>query len=156
MKLSAQEEYGLRCLIQVARQSDGITIPEISAAEGISAAHAAKLLRILRRGEFVKSVRGKVGGYSLSRPAGRIILSEVLNALGGRLYEAGFCENHSGHRKVCNHASDCSLRILWRTLQTAVDRVLDKTTLQDLLRSEPEMVRWVPSLSLGELNRPRA
>src|SRR5437762_2559608 len=105
MKLSAREEYGVRCLIQVAGKSGagGITIPEISKAEGISPAHAAKLLRILRRSGFVKSVRGKVGGYSLSRPTRKIVLSEVLDALGGRLFESGFCERHSGQRRICKH-----------------------------------------------------
>jgi Rrf2 family protein len=148
MKLSSQEEYGIRCLIHVAGNS-GVTIPEISKAEGISPAHAAKLLRILRRSGFVKSVRGKVGGYSLSRPADKIVLSQVLDALGGRLYETGFCESHSGQRKVCEHSTDCSLRILWRTLQVVVDQVLERTTLQDLLRTEGEMISWVPTLSLG-------
>lgn len=142
MKLTAQEEYGLRCLIQVARNSGSATIPEISRAEGISSAHAAKLLRILRRSGFVKSARGKVGGYSLSRPARQVLVGDVLHALGGRLFETGFCENHSGEGKVCKHTSDCSLRILWRKLQVAVDQVLEKTTLEDLLRTETEMVNW--------------
>jgi Rrf2 family iron-sulfur cluster assembly transcriptional regulator len=158
MKLSAQEEYGVRCLAQVAgnRKQGGITIPEISKAEGISAAHAAKLLRILRRSGFIKSVRGKVGGYSLSRPAHKIVLSEVLDALGGRLFETGFCESHSGQRRVCRHSTDCSLRILWATLQVAVDHVLEKTTLQDLLLSESEMINLVPTLSLGRFSEPNA
>jgi Rrf2 family iron-sulfur cluster assembly transcriptional regulator len=149
MKLSAHEEYGLRCLIQVAKQSaDGsVTLQEISKAEGISLAHAAKLLRMLRRGGFVKSARGKVGGYSLSRPAGRIVLGEVLDTLGGRMFETGFCENHSGQHRICQHTTDCSLRILWRTLQLALDQVLRKATLQDLLRSETEMIDWVPTLA---------
>ena len=151
MKLSAQEEYGLRCLIQVARQTEGgVTIPEISELEGISEAHAAKLLRILRRGGFIKSVRGQAGGYSLGRPARKIVLAEVLDVLGGRLFEKDFCQNHRGRHRVCKHASDCSLRILWGSLQVAVDQVLEKTTLQDLLRTETEMIRWVPALSLGK------
>jgi Rrf2 family iron-sulfur cluster assembly transcriptional regulator len=158
MKLSSQEEYGIRCLIHVAANSGegGVTIPEMSKAEGISPAHAAKLLRILRRSGFVKSVRGKVGGYSLSRPAHKIVLSEVLDALGGRLFETGFCESHSGQRKICEHSTDCSLRILWRTLQVVVDQVLDRTTLQDLLRTEGEMTNWVPTLSLGTFHSSNA
>jgi Rrf2 family iron-sulfur cluster assembly transcriptional regulator len=149
MKLSSQEEYGLRCLVQVAKCNGGgsITLQRISKAEGISLAHAAKLLRMLRCGGFVKSARGKEGGYSLSRPAQRIILGDVLDALGGRMFESGFCENHSGQNKICQHTTDCSLRILWRSLQIAVDDVLAKTTLQDLLRSETEMIEWVPILS---------
>ena len=154
MKLSSQEEYGLRCLIQVARHSaeGGATIPEISKAEGISEAHTAKLLRILRRGGLVKSVRGQTGGYSLSRPAGKIVLGQVLDVLGGRLFQPGFCKGHTGQHSTCRHESDCSLRILWGALQGAVDRVLERTTLEDLLRSEAEMVHWV-SLA-GETARP--
>jgi Rrf2 family protein len=152
MKLSSHEEYGLRCLIQVAKcNGEGsTTLQEISHAEGISLAYAAKLLRILRRGGFVKSARGKVGGYSLSRPARRIVLGEVLDMLGGRLFETGFCDNHSGQRTTCKHSTDCSLRTLWGTLQAALDQVLGRTTLEDLLRTETQMVDWVPTLSLGK------
>ena len=51
MKLSAQEEYGLRCLLRLGAQGDGgnLTIPEISRIEGISPEYVAKLMRILRR-----------------------------------------------------------------------------------------------------------
>jgi Rrf2 family transcriptional regulator, iron-sulfur cluster assembly transcription factor len=51
MKLSANEEYGLRCLLRLGYAGEGgsLTIPEISHAEGVSPAYAAKILRILRR-----------------------------------------------------------------------------------------------------------
>ena len=70
MKLSSCEEYGLRCLLQLARQTSGrsLTIPEISRAEGITHHNVAKLLRILRQGGFVESARGQQGGYALARP----------------------------------------------------------------------------------------
>ena len=74
MKLTSQEEYGLRCLLRIAREGDGgnLTIPEISEAEGISAHYVAKLMGILRREGMVKSARGQTGGYTLSRPAHQI------------------------------------------------------------------------------------
>ena len=50
MKLSSQEEYGLRCLLQVARSGESLTIAELSRLEGISSPNVAKILRILRRG----------------------------------------------------------------------------------------------------------
>ena len=64
MKLSAQEEYGLRCLLQLARHAPGesLAIPEISQAEGITHHNVAKLLRILRQGGIVASARGQAGG----------------------------------------------------------------------------------------------
>ena len=60
MKLSAQEEYGLRCLLQVARQPAGrsVTIPEIAEAEGVSPHNVAKYLSTLRRSGIVASERG--------------------------------------------------------------------------------------------------
>src|SRR6185437_11743695 len=123
MKLSSHEEYGLRCLLQVARQGiDGsATIPEISRGEGISVPYAAKLLRILRQGGFVKAARGKAGGYTLALPPERICVDDALTVLGGRLYEADFCNRHSGTQTDCAHSTDCSIRSLWRALQGAVD-----------------------------------
>ena len=89
MKFSSQEEYGLRCLLCLAREREGgsLAIPAISQAEGISTTYVAKLMRILRRGGFVESVRGKIGGYTLSRPPDQIVVGEVLALLGGRLFE---------------------------------------------------------------------
>lgn len=144
MKLTSHEEYGVRCLLQIGRRGEGaaLTIPEISEAEGISPAYAAKLLRMLRQGGFITSARGKDGGYSLARPARAIVVGEVMALLGGRMFENNFCESHSGSAHVCAHTTDCSIRTLWRRVQTALDDVLGKTTLQDLLRTEEQMTGW--------------
>jgi Rrf2 family protein len=141
MKLSAQEEYGLRCLLHMARQADGAssTIPEISRAERLSVPNVAKLMRLLRLSGFVASSRGQAGGYTLARPAAQITVGEVLSALGGNLFGPGFCTRHAGLQPECTHDADCSLRSVWSVLQEAVEIVLGKTTLRDLLRSEQEM-----------------
>lgn len=148
MKLTSHEEYGLRCLLQIARLGEGgsLTIPEISRAEGISTHYAAKLLRMLRRGGFVKSARGQAGGYMLARPANEIIVGQVLAVLGKRFFEPDFCQRHSGSEKVCTHSVDCAIRSLWRALQMVLDQVLSKTTLKDLLHNEQEMDAWVEGL----------
>jgi len=148
MKLSAQEEYGLRCLLRLAREGDerSLTIPEISQAEGISVSYVAKLMRILRRGGFVTSVRGQAGGYTLSRPASRIVVGEALALLGGRLFEPDFCNEHAGVEKLCSNTVDCSIRSLWRTVQIVVDQILARTSLQDLVSKEQDMSLWVGHL----------
>jgi Rrf2 family protein len=144
MKLTSQEEFGLRCLLRVGREGDGgsLTIPELARSEGISEPNVAKMMRILRRGGFVTSTRGQSGGYALSRPASEIPLGHVLAVLGGRLYDPAFCDGHSGLERLCTHMTDCSIRSVWRMVQQAVDQVLAKITLKDLLRSEPEMNAW--------------
>jgi Rrf2 family protein len=143
VKLSAQEEYGLRCLLQMARRvGESLTIAELARLEGISAPNAAKILRVLRRGGFVRSTRGQTGGYLLARAAHEINVGATLALLGGRLFDPGFCEKHSGMELSCHHLSDCSIRSVWRLVQGAVDQVLGRMTLQDLLRSETEMAAF--------------
>jgi Rrf2 family protein len=75
MKITAQEEYGLRLLIRIAscRDMEGMSIPQLSDAEGISPHYVAKLTRILRIGGFINSTPGYKGGYVLSMPASEII-----------------------------------------------------------------------------------
>lgn len=137
MKFSAQEEYGLRCLLQIARLGvDGsMTIPEISKHEGLTPTHVAKLLMILRKEGFITSTRGQSGGYTLARKPEEIPVGKVLEALGGKLYDAEFCGKHAGQLSICTHAVDCSVRSLWQVIQESVDKVLDHLTVADLIRS---------------------
>jgi Rrf2 family protein len=145
MKLSSQEEYGLRCLLQVARHdpAGSVTIPEIARIEGLSIPHVAKLMRSLRRGGFVKSVRGQAGGYKLARTPDQINIGEVLAWLGGRLFEPSFCSLHAGMAKLCTHSIDCSIRSLWQSVQQVVDQVLGKVRLSDLLGGERQVSSWI-------------
>ena len=144
MKFSAQEEYGLRCLIQIARKGDNesMTIPEISKLEGLTATHAAKLLMILRKEGFITSVRGQSGGYSLSRAPAEIKISDVLHSLGGRLYDDEFCGKHTGALDICTHAVDCSVRSLWQVLQKAGDAVIEHLTLARMMEDEKSNIEF--------------
>jgi Rrf2 family protein len=148
MKLSSHEEYGLRCLLRIGLAGqESLTISEISHAEALSPAYTAKLLRMLRQGGFISSARGKAGGYTLARPAGKIVIGDVVDVLGGRLFESkNFCHEHAGQIQVCTRSVDCSVRSLWHAVQSVVDEVLSKTTLQDLLRTEGEMNSWVKGI----------
>jgi Rrf2 family protein len=150
MKLSAQEEYGLRCLLYMARHGEerSHSIPEISRAEGLSVPNVAKLMRILRLGGLVESVRGQAGGYMLARPAEQTTVSEVLSLLGGSFFGPHFCDRHSGLDRSCAHLGDCSVRLLWSAIQKKLDGILSQTTLHDLLKNEQEMLEFL-SAKLG-------
>lgn len=141
MKLSAQEEYGLRLLLRLGRAGAGasLTIPELSRAEGISVANVGKMMRLLRKGGLVRSTRGKEGGYTLARDPEQINVGEALCTLGGRIYDARFCERHAGPSRSCTHSADCSIRSVWQLLQQAIDGVLSGLSLKDLLRSERDV-----------------
>jgi Rrf2 family iron-sulfur cluster assembly transcriptional regulator len=158
MKLSSQEEYGLRCLLQIARAGEGasLTIAEVSEREGISTPNVAKIMRLLRRAGLVRSTRGKAGGYNLSRPAAEVRVLDVVSALGGRLFDASFCDRHSGLERSCLNSSECSIRPVLRHLQAAVDHVLGELTLESLLASEEEVAgTFHPgAVPLPVINRP--
>ncbi|MHB9040242.1 MAG: RrF2 family transcriptional regulator [Melioribacteraceae bacterium] len=139
MKFSAQEEYGLRCLLRIAKfyaVEKSLTIPEISRAEGISEHNAGKILRVMRIGGLLESSRGQIGGYTLTRPPDQISVGEVLKVLGGRLFDDEFCSTHTGAMDICTNSIDCSVRSLWKMIQDSVDSVVSKMTLKDLMARE--------------------
>jgi Rrf2 family iron-sulfur cluster assembly transcriptional regulator len=140
MKITAQEEYGLRILLRVARcqNKEGMSIPQLSEAEGLSNAYVGKLTRILRQQGFINSTPGYKGGYVLAVPPTKIVINNVLKALGGALFSTEYCGTHSGMSKICTNSVDCSARSLWQMIQFTVDRLLDQVTLNDLVGTEPQ------------------
>jgi len=138
MKITSQEEYGLRVLLRIAkcREREGMTIQALSFAEGLSTPYVAKLTRMLRLAGYINSTPGNKGGYVLSRPAVQININQVLKILGGSLFEKSFCEDYSGILKFCTNSVDCSIRSLWQMVQITIDNLLDKITLEDLISSE--------------------
>ena len=149
MKFNSQEEYGLRLLLRIGKSNsqNGLTIPELSELEGLTEANVGKILRILRLAGFVDSSRGQMGGYKLSRSANEILVGDILAALGGKLYESSFCDLHAGVENICTNSIDCSIRSLWKTIQTMLDGVLNKITLQDMLGKENEVELLVTNLT---------
>lgn len=149
MKFSSQEEYGLRLLLRIGKSDSekGMTIPELSEVEGLSEANVAKILRTLRLAGFVESSRGQTGGYKLTRAAKEILIGDILTSLGGKLYESSFCDLHAGVENICTHSIDCSIRSLWKTVQTMLDGLLSKITLQDLLVNEQQVELFVTNIA---------
>src|SRR3954452_4185107 len=137
MKISAQEEYGLRCLVQLANLRDGesLTLPQIAEREGISAANAGKLMWLLNKAGFVNSTRGTKGGYFLARPAGAIHLSEIIKVLDEEVLSA-HCDSFSGVMEKCVHTGDCGIRPVIVGLHEIVENALSRITLAQLVGDE--------------------
>ena len=138
MKISAHEEYGLRCLVQLAyAEADGetLTLGQIAEREGLSVANAGKLMMILNRAGLVRSQRGTKGGYSLARPAAEIRLNEVIRVLDEDEVDR-FCKSHTGVLDVCIHTSDCGIRPVIVGLHEVVQNALSEITLAQLVGTE--------------------
>ncbi len=134
MKISAQEEYGLRCLLSVARPSPtgAHSLRQIAEAEGISTAYAGKLLWILGHAGLVKSSRGPKGGYSLALPASEIRLSNVIKVLDDDEMDH-HCQSYSGDLDACIHTECCTIRPVVEGLHSLVRDALSRVTLEQLM-----------------------
>ncbi len=134
----------------MARHGEGkghLTVQDIAEGEGLSPEYTAKLMRVLRQGGLVTSMRGAAGGYRLARPANRITLRESLEVLGGALFSESFCDDHAGLLRDCVHSTGCSVRALWGWLAGTMRQLLDHVTLEDLGRQECHMADWLNRLA---------
>ncbi|MBI4470729.1 MAG: Rrf2 family transcriptional regulator [Acidobacteria bacterium] len=140
MKITAQEEYGLRCLVQLAAtaQSGPITVREIAAREGLSVAYVEKLLHLLSRAGLTRGVRGTKGGYCLARPAEDISLGEAVRALGETPTPENLCTQFPGNLDGCIHLSNCGIRPVWLVI-LYIQRTLDKVPLSSLIQDEKQV-----------------
>lgn len=154
MHISAMEEYGLRCALQLARQSApqeemGVPLPasKIAEREGISLEYVSKLMHLFRKTGMVEAVRGVSGGFILAKQPSEITLKEVLESVRGKKESGDFCSQYSGQQNSCVHLSDCSVRPVWMTLTGYFDDLLKQLTLADLLNKENKLQNQVTRLA---------
>ncbi len=134
MRITALEEYGLRCMLILAG-NDGkrsLTLPEIAEQEGVSISYAGKLLMILRQANMVISERGRNGGYVLARPAEDITIKDIFDALGEPMFSSAHCERYSGTSDSCVHEGDCVVKDIWSTLNSLIGDYLSEISLEKL------------------------
>ena len=135
MKITALEEYGLRCMLLLARSGNEgpLTISEIGSKEGLSVPYAGKLMMILKQAGLVKAVRGRRGGYVLARAPESVLLKEVFDALGEPVYSGRHCQRYTGEREQCVHHSDCNVRLMWSAFSQYIGGMLQQISLADML-----------------------
>jgi len=149
MKISAREEYGLRCLVQLAREhaepGAGVTLSarEISEREGLSSEYAAQILSALRRAGLVDSLRGVNGGFRLTKPATEMTVGEMFHAFEGPFADS-ICDSYTGQLDTCANAGHCDVAPVWQELSTRIYGFLDSLSIADVaagaLRDEPQIV----------------
>ena len=145
MKITALEEYGLRCMVQLARNhSDSpLTLPEFTKKEGLSTAYAGKLMMILKKAQLVKASRGRKGGYTLTRSPEEISLNEIFDALGDRLFPTAFCSEHPGVHKVCINQEDCRVRDIWKNVDSFFGRIFEQISLADIAEGKLDLLESI-------------
>jgi Rrf2 family iron-sulfur cluster assembly transcriptional regulator len=148
MKVTAQEEYGLRCILQLARHHGEapLTGRSIAELEGLSIDYVTKLLMSLRKANLVQSIRGIRGGFSITKEPGAISVGEVIRALSSEegivltSPDSHLCDQFSGQLDECIHLESCGIRPVWKILSHYISRMLDQISLQELLQDEVQVM----------------
>lgn len=149
MKISAVEEYGLRCLLRVMPHSrdEPVSAQRIAQMEGMSVPHTQKILRILTKGGLIDSKRGAYGGYYPNRPPDDISLGDVMRALDGFIEVDDLCERHTGELDECKHACGCTIRPVWSHISEFVIQMMDRIPLSVLSEDEHAVRRHLMELT---------
>ena len=133
MKLSSKGRYAVMALTDMARfnQKEPISLRDISLRQGISLVYLEQLFLKLKKNDVVKSIRGKKGGYILSRNASDIKISDIFFAVEEKVKTVG-CEKHS--KKGCNgRSAKCISHNLWDELEEYINNFFQQRSLSDLI-----------------------
>lgn len=143
MIFSTKAEYGVRVMVELARRTGGEPVPlaEIAAHDGLPLAYLEHLVARLRKAGLVDSRRGSRGGYLLARPAAKITMAEVVEALEGSIAPIECISEAADGSIVCSRESgldhSCPTKLLWTRVRFSIVNTLRETTLADLLVSPP-------------------
>ena len=133
MKLSNKGRYAVQALADLARNNiqKPINLTEISLRQGISISFLEQIFLKLKKNNLVKSSRGPLGGYILSRSPDDITLSSIIEAVDEKVKTVA-CRRES--KKGCHGKSfKCITHDLWDDLETHINSFFEKNTLRDII-----------------------
>jgi len=149
MRLTKQTNYAVRILMYCAANSDQLSrIPEIAAAYDLSETFLFKILKPIADNGFVKSVRGRNGGIRLAKPAHEISLLDIV-----RITEDNFnmADCFDSGMTNCPLVDACTLNSAWNEALAAFFKVLEKYTIEDLVKPSPNINMLLGLDTLNEL-----
>jgi Rrf2 family protein len=136
MKISTKTRYGTRAMAELAYNYGDAPLcaKEIAKRQRISLKYLEQLIATLRASGLIKSTRGAHGGYSLAKPPDEINLREIFQVLEGSVAPVDCVDDPES----CPRNRECVTRDVWLQMRDAMAKVLDSTTLQDLVERKQE------------------
>ena len=128
---STKGRYALRVMSDLAVHDGWVSLGDISKRQGISRKYLEQVTSLLLKAGYVKSLRGKGGGYRLSRAPEDYTLGEILRAAEGTLAPVTCLDCSSG--ELCPRAGECATLPVWRDLGAVTSQFLDSKRLSDIL-----------------------
>ncbi len=134
MHISMKADYAVRALMDLAQHyGEGlIQSSDIASRQGIPEPYLDQLLTMVRKAGFIRSTRGPQGGHALAKPPSDISLGAVITAMEGSLAPID-CVDEAGS---CTRVSTCAQREVWQAVAQATQKVLDSTTIDELMQRQ--------------------
>jgi Rrf2 family transcriptional regulator, cysteine metabolism repressor len=145
MKISTKGRYGLRAMMDLAMHGQNglpVFLSDIVKRQDISAKYLEQIFSTLHGAGLVNTVRGRNGGYLLTRPADKIRLKEIITVLEGPCALVDCVMD----RTACPKTDTCAARDIWTLLSNKMDEVLSSFNLADLVRMQNEKAGVEPSM----------
>ena len=135
MLISTKGRYALRVLIDMAEHSgsDYIKLKDIAERQEISEKYLESIVKVLVKNQIVEGLRGKGGGYKLSKQPDEINVGDILRFMEGSLAPVACLEENS---LPCPKITECRTREFWSGLDDAIRRYTDSFTIADLTRKQ--------------------
>ena len=132
MIISTRGRYALRVMIDLAGQDPNTYTPlkEIAARQEISEKYLEAIVKSLVKERYLQGLRGKSGGYRLTRSPEEYTVGSILRLTEGGLAPVACLDCGSD---PCARAGSCRTRPLWERLDALICGYLDQVTLADLL-----------------------
>ncbi len=132
MMVSTRGRYALRVMVDLAEHGDGsfIAMKEVAERQGVSLKYLERILPPLVEEKLIEGMRGKGGGYRLTREPDEYTLGEILRVTEGDLAPVACLECGAA---PCSRASDCRTLPMWKELDAVIAQYLESKTLADLV-----------------------
>jgi Rrf2 family transcriptional regulator, cysteine metabolism repressor len=133
MRLSTKGEYASRAMLELSVRCEEGPLHgyEIATAQEIPQGFLEQILLLLKRAGYIKSRKGRSGGYQLAKPPSEITVAEVIRVMDGPLAPID-CVSVMAH-EPCPMEKTCGLRWLWKEVRDSVAEILERTTFADLV-----------------------
>jgi Rrf2 family iron-sulfur cluster assembly transcriptional regulator len=133
MIFSSPIQYAIRAMTYLGEQEPGklSSIRKISRAERIPMPYLAKIINRLSRGRLVIAKRGPSGGVRLGRPASRITVNDMVNAMGGSLINTECILGIS----ECGDNTPCPVHESWKTVREVLAQTFQQQSVTDLVHA---------------------
>ena len=138
MKISTKGRYALRVMVDLATNGTGEYIPlkSVSARQEITVKYLEQIIPLLSKGGYLKSSRGKDGGYRLARHPKDYRVGDILRAVEGDLSPVACMEDDPNQ---CPRSGWCPTLPMWEGLNKVINDYLDGVTLDDLVTQGKSM-----------------